>query len=225
MKTFDFFFVCKLGVTILNQTDNLSRALKKPTFSAIVAHDLSLKVLAVLRKERSDECFTELRKKLLSNKNSYGLVENPVLPRRGKIQPRYNNGKEQHHHRNVELFYRQVYHDAYDYVISGIKDRFDQPDFKLYSNMQNLLIKAANDQKYLEEYNIIFEIYKDDLDALSLQAQLKLLLELLKGSNLSLSELINSFRALPTSKQSILSKAFKSIFKVDFSDSSYKRHF
>ena len=80
--------------------------------------------------------------------------------------------------------------------------------------MQNLLLKAANGQKYLEEYKIICEIYKDDLDAFSLQPQLKLLPEFRKSlnlSNLSLSELINSFRALPASKQSILAEAFKLI--------------
>ena len=64
---------------------------------------------------------------------------------------------------------------------------------------------------FVEEYNIICEIYKDDLDAFSLQAQLKLLPEFVKGSNLSLSELINSFRALPASKQLTLAEAFKLI--------------
>ena len=82
-------------------------------------------------------------------------MESPVLPRRRKIPARYNDGEDQHHHKDVELLYRQLYYDAYDYVISGIKNRFDQPDFKLYSHMQNLLLKAANGQKYLEEYNII----------------------------------------------------------------------
>ena len=184
----------------MNQTDNLTRALQKPTLSAVEAHDLATRVLAVLRKERSDECFKKFWRKLLSNKNSYALVVSPVLPRKRKIAPRYNDGEDQHHHKDVELLYRQVCYDAYDYVISGIKNRFDQPDFKLYSHMQNLLLKAANTQKYLEAYNIICEIYKDDLDAFSLQAQLKLLPEFVKGSNLSLSELINSFRTLPASK-------------------------
>ena len=118
----------------------------------------------MLRKERSDECFKEFWKKLLSEKNSYALVENPVLPRKRKIPARYNNGEEQHHRKDVELSYRQLYYDAYDYVISGIKDRFDQPDCKLYFHMQNLLLKAANGPKCLKEYNIICEIYKDGLD-------------------------------------------------------------
>ena len=199
MKKFDFFFGCRLGTTILNQTDNLSHALQKPTLSAVEAHDLALKVLAVLRKERSNESFKEFWKKLFVNKNSYALVESPVLPHKRKIPAHYNDGEDQNHHKDVELLYQQLYYNAYNYVISGIKNRFDQPDFKLYSHMQNLLLKAANSQNYLEEYNI------------SLQARLKLLLEFVKGLNLSLSELIDSFRALPASKQSILAEAFKLI--------------
>ena len=116
----------------------------------------------MLRKERSDECFKEFWKKLLSNKNSYALVESPVLPRKRKIAPRYNDEQDQYHHKDVELLCRQLYYDAYGYVISGIKNRFNQPDFKLYSHMQNLLLKAANGQNiwrstalFAEEYNII----------------------------------------------------------------------
>ena len=63
----------------------------------------------------------------------------------------------------------------------------------------------------MEECNIICEIYKDDLDAFGLQAQLKLLPEFVEDSNLFLSELINSFGAFPASKQSILAEAFKLI--------------
>ena len=127
----------------------------------------------------------------MPNKNSYTLKENPVLPRGRKTPALYNDGKEQH--KDVELLYQQLYYNAYNYVISGVSDRSDQPDFKLYSHMQNLLLKAANGKKYLEEYNIC-KIYEDVLDAFSLQAQLKLP-EYLKGLNFSLSELINSFRA------------------------------
>ena len=57
---------------------------------------------------------------------------------------------------------------------------------------------------FVEECNIICEIYKDDLDAFSLQAQLKLLPDFVKGSNLSLSELIPSGRYLHQNNQSWL---------------------
>ena len=65
LKKFDFFFGCILGPTISNQTDNLSLAVQKPILSAVEAHDLVLKVLAVLRKDQSDECFKGFWKKLL----------------------------------------------------------------------------------------------------------------------------------------------------------------
>ena len=61
MKKFDFFFGCRLGATTFNQTDKLSGALS--ILSAVEAHDLALKVLAVLRKERSNECFQEVLEK------------------------------------------------------------------------------------------------------------------------------------------------------------------
>ena len=74
MKKFDFFFGCRLGATILNQTDNLSCALQKLILSAVEALDLAFKVLAVLRKKQSHECFKEFWKKLLLIKNLYALV-------------------------------------------------------------------------------------------------------------------------------------------------------
>ena len=40
------FFGCRLGATILNRTDKLSRALQKPILSAVEAHDLTLKLLS-----------------------------------------------------------------------------------------------------------------------------------------------------------------------------------
>ena len=70
MKKFDLFFGCRLGATILNQTDNPSRSFQK----LCLLLKLMIQGLTVLRKERSDECLKEFWKKLLSNKNSYALV-------------------------------------------------------------------------------------------------------------------------------------------------------
>ena len=53
-KKIDIYFGCRLEATNLNQTDNLSHALQKPTLSTVEAHDLALKVLAVLRNEQSN---------------------------------------------------------------------------------------------------------------------------------------------------------------------------
>ena len=127
---------------------------------AVEAHDLPLKVLEVLRKERSNELCKEFWKKLLSKKNSYALAESPVSLRRRKIPARFNDGEDQHHHKKIELLYRQLYYDAYDYVISGIKNRFDQPDFKLYSHMQNFSYAKLQTVKNIWRSTRLFARFK-----------------------------------------------------------------
>ena len=60
--------------------------------------------------------------------------------------PAHYNDEDQHRHKNVELLYRQNFYNPYDYVISSIRDRFDQSDLKLYSHMQNLILKQSKVQ-------------------------------------------------------------------------------
>ena len=41
-----------------------------------------------------------------------------------------------------EQAYRRIYFEALDLIVSSIEERFDQPSFKAYSNMESLLIRA-----------------------------------------------------------------------------------
>ena len=43
----------------------------------------------------------------------------------------------------MEDFYRKLYFEELDLVTCGIKDCFDQPGYKVYSQLEELLIKAA----------------------------------------------------------------------------------
>ena len=40
--------------------------------------------------------------------------------------------------------YRKLYFEAVDYLTSSIKERFNQPAFKMYATLETLLLKAAN---------------------------------------------------------------------------------
>ena len=109
----------------------------------------------------------------MSSKSSYALGENPVLPRRRKSAC-HNDEVDQHHHKYAELLYRRNYYDAYDYVISGI----NSINLTLSCNlMQNLLLKAANSQTYLEEHNIICKTFKDEFRPISLLPNIEKILE------------------------------------------------
>lgn len=45
-------------------------------------------------------------------------------------------------------------YEALDLVISGIKERFDQPGYKLYSNLEALLVKAAKKEKTMKNFSL-----------------------------------------------------------------------
>lgn len=41
-------------------------------------------------------------------------------------------------------YYRTQYFEAIDLGTAGIKNRFDQPGYTIYSHIEELLVKAAN---------------------------------------------------------------------------------
>lgn len=81
------------------------------------------------------------------------------------------------------MLYREHYCDAYDYVITCIKEWFDQPDLKYNSQIQSLLLKHRNGLLYQEQNNIVGEIYKDGFNAFIVDAQLRFLPKIIEGSD------------------------------------------
>ena len=75
--------------------------------------------------------------------------------------------------------YRCMYLGVLDNVIQCIKDRFNQPDFQKYMNLQELLLKsvrnAKNGEKCEKELESVKGLYKGDFNAYSLDSQLELL--------------------------------------------------
>ena len=62
-----------------------------------------------------------------------------------------------------------------DLIIGGIKERFDQPGYKIYSKLEELITKAANKEEFQEEIKFVTDFYKDDIDPELLNTQLSLL--------------------------------------------------
>ena len=92
-----------------------------------------------------------------------------------------------------------------DLVINGIKSRFDQPVYRIYSKLEDLLVKAANKDDFEEELAFICDFYGEDFSKGQLRMQLGVLSsnipDLTNQHNLCsvlqfLRELIDSQRAL-----------------------------
>ena len=63
-------------------------------------------------------------------------VSEPTLPRRSKVLHRYDIGMSfGHFPASIEDHYRPIYNDAIDTSVQCITKRFDQPGFKVYSNL------------------------------------------------------------------------------------------
>lgn len=72
--------------------------------------------------------------------------------------------------------YRQVYYEALDIAVNNILNRFDQPGFSVYSNVEQLLFKACNGDKYQKELDAVCTFYKGDQEL----NELSVLLEVFK---------------------------------------------
>ena len=53
--------------------------------------------------------------------------------------------------------------EVLDFVIQAVTDRFDQPGYQVYYNLQELFLKACKGEEYEEQLVAVLAIYKDDL--------------------------------------------------------------
>ena len=103
-------------------------------------------------------------------------VDDPTLPRRRKVPIRFHEGSAPAEFpQNCKAYYRQAFFEALDLVINAIKDRFDQPDYRTYSQLEELLLKTIHGEPKKDFFDSVCEFYKDDLDGAKLQVQLETL--------------------------------------------------
>ncbi len=81
---------------------------------------------------------------------------------------------EAHYPSTTKEFYSQQYFECIDFIVSAIKDWFDQPGYKTLQQLENLL-KAARGEEYKNELAFVNGHYGDDFTESSLTAQLEVL--------------------------------------------------
>ena len=91
-------------------------------------------------------------------------VSDPVLPRQRKRPKRYEDVGEGYSPENVEDFYRPIFYEAVNLVIGSIRARFGQPGYKVYSKLEEVLVKAANNENFDAELKFVIVFYKEDFD-------------------------------------------------------------
>lgn len=175
MMKFDFLFGICLGSIVLRNSDNLSKTLQHKTLSAAEGQRIAKLTLSVLQKMRSDEQFTSFYQRVIQEQTRFGVAD-PCLPRKRRAPQRFEVGSSTgDYHVTPEAHYRQIYYGALDHVVEAIKDRFDQPGYRIYHNLEELVVKACKGEPYNAELDNVCAFYKDDLSRSQLEAQLPLL--------------------------------------------------
>ncbi len=174
-KTFRYFFGVHLGELILQHTDNLSRTLQSPEMSASEGANVAAMAVATLETIRSDAGFDAFWEIVMLHKRDVDIDE-PELPRRRRVPSRFQEGTaEPEHFSDAKIMYRQTYFEAIDLIINAIKDRFNQPGFQIYRNLQDLLLLALNGKNWESSFASVTSLYKDDIDADQLRLHVQML--------------------------------------------------
>ena len=183
MRSFSFFFGLQLGRKLYGMTDTLSKTLQLENMSAIDGKEQADLVIETLEGMREDElflCFYETVKKEASEISGIGA---PSLPRKRK-NPNYSiliyldgvkSTDESYAPATPYEHYKNIYTNALDAIINSIKDRFDQPGFQIFSNIEDLLLKAIKGVDYSSQKEALAETYKGDYDDFVLSSELNLL--------------------------------------------------
>ena len=133
---------------------------------AIEEHHFLGLCIEVLKRMRTDQNF-KLFWKLSRSTQTLLNVDDPVLQRKRK-RPRFSEDGPTEHFLfdTTELFYKQIYFEYLDVVVSALKDRFQQCDYSLYANMEQLLIKVCSKTDYSHDLRDVTEFFKNNLNIL-----------------------------------------------------------
>ena len=106
---------------------------------------LAQDVVKTFPKDRTDTSFSLFWAWILQRKTTeIQTIEDPKLPRKRKAPVRHEVGEQDTHHfpETPKHHYRGIYFSAIDTVTQCIATRFEQEDFKIYVNIQELLLKS-----------------------------------------------------------------------------------
>ena len=124
---------------------------------------------------RNDDSFDSIWELVKRNAASLGLAE-PTISRKCKEPAKYLGEQETPQYNDIteaKLRYKRVYFNPVDTIIVCLKDRFDQPLFKVYQSLKKFLIVATHGREYQDSLSDVLNLYQQDVTAIELEAQLE----------------------------------------------------
>lgn len=215
MTKFHLLFGLCLCKTILKITDNLSRTLQQQSMSAGDGQRVTKLTVLTLSSMRTEESFDLFFKRLEQLQSENEFIEEPTLPRKRKAPKRFEVGTgDGSFSGTVAEFYRPQYFEAIDMAITCIRDRFDQPGYVMYQNLEQLVEKSANKESHQDVIEKVKAFYKDDLSYSDLSAQLDILathFQTNRDNRVTVNDCIEYVRNLKSPERVLFSEVWKVI--------------
>ena len=159
METFDYFFGVSLASLIFGHSDNLSKTLQHAHISAVEGQSVANMCVKTLQIMRSDTQFDLFWARIIRITSELH-IDKPSLPRKRKCPPRYEPGSAvPTFPETVEDHCRQIYFNSLDCTMACIESRFSQPGYNVYSQMESLLVNAANYKDFSKQFDAVCSHY------------------------------------------------------------------
>ena len=129
-------------------------------------------VLVSLRTKRTDAKLDKFWNQLISEVLQLD-VEEPTLPQKPKMPKHLDEFASHYFYKTPKDLYRRTYFEAYDNVIQEIEKRFQQKDFLIYRNIQDIPLNAINGKNTSQQLQVVCDVFKNDLSPTNLQVQLE----------------------------------------------------
>ena len=137
---------------------------------------------------RNKEAFDNFYDTLLLKAEKFDFVEQPCLPRNKKAPKKIEVGSgSSWYPETPRVFYRRIYFEALDLIISAISHRFDQPSFQTCLNLENVILKTIRSEDVEQELAFVDKNYKDEVDITLLKSQLQTFKVLMRVSGKNIS--------------------------------------
>ena len=129
----------------------------------------------VLKSIRKEGMFKSFYNRVLQHQRVFD-IDAPTLSRKRRAPRWLQIGlTDGNFHSTPEDNYRQIYYEALNLVIESINSRLHQPRYKVYRNVEDLVLNKCRGFPYETELSYACDFSKDDISKMQLLEKLPLL--------------------------------------------------
>jgi len=191
LETFEFYFLLTTLIEIFQRIEILNTELQKSSLNVNESHKKVTAVMEGLDKMRESK-FDVIWKNSTEGGIALGLEEPKVhLPRRTPKRLQEKGASEAHKFQMPKQYYRKIYFEIFDQVISSMKERFDSTTMKLLNSFEDFAIGKHNIgvDEVVKFYNCKNSVPKcdrsDDFDEQKLTLHREMIFEIASVRNIN----------------------------------------